>query len=502
MEVGHRRSGRLWLEVATQAVALGAMIWGLKICLQYLDPYREQREQAKKRAAFLKRHLGRTLELNEFEQLLAAQVMNPDHIEVEMGDVSGLEDIVADLETKVLYPLLRPELYRTTLWKQAKGVLLYGPPGTGKTMLAKALAKQSHCFFLNITASSIMSKWLGDANRLVRAVFSLAAKMEPCIIFIDEVDAMLGKRGQSSEHEATLQVKTEFMQLWDGMESSRGQRVVVMGATNRPWMVDEAVLRRFTLMYEVGLPGPAQRRSILTSYLRKHNTEVPGSVAPELLLPAEAEAEAAEEPASGAASTSGNANGDEEQQHQHQRGVAGLGNGLGASTSTTSSTSGSSKARSIPHAPASKAGAKPALTPPPPAAAAAKSAAARAASALDGIISATQGFSGSDLLELCSQAAQAVLAEHLHTLQQGGREDAPLRPLLRSDLEAALAHVRPSSHRADEYSGRVAGGSFLNGGAGGDGAGGVFNPADLSAALSLLLQLRGTGAGSGIGGSA
>ncbi|KAG2443614.1 hypothetical protein HXX76_001965 [Chlamydomonas incerta] len=494
MEVGHRHR-RLWLEVATQAVALGAMIWGLKICLQYLDPYREQREQAKKRAAFLKRHLGRTLELNEFEQLLAAQVMNPDHIEVEMGDVSGLEDIVADLETKVLYPLLRPELYRTTLWKQAKGVLLYGPPGTGKTMLAKALAKQSHCFFLNITASSIMSKWLGDANRLVRAVFSLAAKMEPCIIFIDEVDAMLGKRGQSSEHEATLQVKTEFMQLWDGMESSRGQRVVVMGATNRPWMVDEAVLRRFTLMYEVGLPGPAQRRSILTGYLRKHNSEVPGSVAPELLAAAEDEVPSSPGPSpSGAAGAAGTS---EEAAQPPPRGVAGLGNGLSASSAGAAAASGgaagAAKARSIPHAPASKAAAKPpaAAAAPPP-----------RGSALDGIIAATDGFSGSDLLELCSQAAQAVLAEHLHTLQQGGREDAPLRALLRSDLEAALAHVRPSSHRADEYSGRVSGGSFLNGGAGGDGAGGVFNPADLSAALSLLLQLRGAGAPGGSGGSA
>ncbi|KAG2452360.1 hypothetical protein HYH02_003382 [Chlamydomonas schloesseri] len=478
MEVGARHR-RLWLEVATQAVALGAMIWGLKICLTYLDPYREQREQAKKRAAFLKRHLGRTLELNEFEQLLAAQVMNPDHIEVEMGDVSGLEDIVADLETKVLYPLLRPELYRTTLWKQAKGVLLYGPPGTGKTMLAKALAKQSHCFFLNITASSIMSKWLGDANRLVRAVFSLAAKMEPCIIFIDEVDAMLGKRGQSSEHEATLQVKTEFMQLWDGMESSRGQRVVVMGATNRPWMVDEAVLRRFTLMYEVGLPGPAQRRSILTGYLRKHNTEVPGSVAPELLAAAEPSA---------SASASASANGDGPASAA-PRGVAGLGNGLGAaaaaSTSSTSTSAGS-KAK--------------AATKQQQGGAATAAAGGHRGHALDGIISATEGFSGSDLLELCSQAAQAVLAEHLHTLQQGGREDAPLRPLLRSDLEAALAHVRPSSHRADEYSGRVSGGSFLNGG-GGD-MGGVFNPADLSAALSLLLQMRGGAGPNGGGGSA
>ncbi|GFR47409.1 hypothetical protein Agub_g9126 [Astrephomene gubernaculifera] len=397
---GHRR---LWVEVVTNAVALGAMVWGLKLCVQYLDPYREQREQAKKRSAFLKQHLGRSLDLNEYEQLLAAQVMNPDHIEVEMQDVSGLDSIVSDLETKVLFPLTRPELYRTTLWKQAKGVLLYGPPGTGKTMLAKAVAKQSGCFFLNITVSSIMSKWLGDANRLVRAVFSLASKLQPCIIFIDEVDAMLGKRGASSEHEATLQVKTEFMQLWDGMESSRGQRVVVMGATNRPWMVDEAVLRRFTHMYEVGLPGKAQRKAILLGYLRKHAAEVPGSVAEELL--------AVEE---------------------------------GGSSSSSPS-------------------------------------------ALDRIAEATEGYSGSDLLELSSQAAQRVLAEHLHELQQSESSGQPapysIRKLGLEDLEEAMGHVRPSTQRADDYS-RVSSRSA------GGGVGIPMTPQDLSAALALLMQLR------------
>ncbi|EFJ50124.1 hypothetical protein VOLCADRAFT_73960 [Volvox carteri f. nagariensis] len=381
------RHKRLWMEVCTQAIAIGAMIWGLKICLAYIDPYREQREQAKKRAAFLKQQLGRALELNEFEQLLAAQVINPEHIEVEMQDVSGLESIVADLEMKLLYPLMHPHLYRTTLWKQTKGVLLYGPPGTGKTMLAKALAKQSKCFFLNITASSIMSKWLGDANRLVRAVFSLASKLEPCIIFIDEVDAMLGKRGNSSEHEAMLQVKTEFMQLWDGMESSRGQRVVVMGATNRPWMVDEAVLRRFTLMYEIGLPNKAQRKAILLGYLRKHNQEVPNSVAEELI-------------------------------------------------------------------------------------------------ALDRIADMAEGFSGSDLLELCSQAAQGVLAEHLQQQQSAdplpssGRQSLSMRPLCMADLEGALQHVRPSLHRADEYNKVMASGG---------GSGGPLST-DMASMLAFLMQ--------------
>jgi SpoVK/Ycf46/Vps4 family AAA+-type ATPase len=79
----------------------------------------------------------------------------------------------------------------------------------------------------------VLSKWYGDANKFIRAIFTLAAKLEPCIIFIDEVDAFLTKRGGASEHEATLSAKTEFMQLWDGIEGARGMRVLVMGATNR-----------------------------------------------------------------------------------------------------------------------------------------------------------------------------------------------------------------------------------------------------------------------------
>eukprot|EP00879_Flechtneria_rotunda_P001041 GHRR01001178.1.p1 GENE.GHRR01001178.1~~GHRR01001178.1.p1 ORF type:complete len:373 (+),score=168.50 GHRR01001178.1:1813-2931(+) len=141
-------------------------------------------------------------------------------------------------------------------------------------MLAKALAAESKCYFINVTASAVMSKWFGDANRFIRAIFTLAAKLQPAVIFIDEVDAFLTRRGQQSEHEATLQAKTEFMQLWDGMEGARGARVLVMGATNRPWMVDEAVLRRFALQYEVGLPAAAERAAILRRYLLRHEADM------------------------------------------------------------------------------------------------------------------------------------------------------------------------------------------------------------------------------------
>jgi ATP-dependent 26S proteasome regulatory subunit len=99
---------------------------------------------------------------------------------------------------KVLKPLADPDTFCTTLWRPAKGVLFYGPPGTGKTMLAKALAKESNCFFLNVTASSVMSKWFGDANRFIRGIFTLAAKLEPCVIFIGEArgggEAVVGRQ--------------------------------------------------------------------------------------------------------------------------------------------------------------------------------------------------------------------------------------------------------------------------------------------------------------------
>ncbi|KXZ41894.1 hypothetical protein GPECTOR_250g622 [Gonium pectorale] len=244
---------RLPAEVMTAAISAAVVsALGVWLVMMYMDPYGPARQQVKSRAASLGKRLNRRVELNQYEEQVAAQAIAPEDIRVVMQDVAGLEHITSDLELKVMAPLRHPHLYSTTLLKQARGVLLYGPPGTGKTMLAQALAREAGCFFLNLTASSVVSKWMGDSNRLVRAAFSLAAKLEPAIIFVDEVDALLGRRGGASEHEVTLLLKTEFMQLWDGVETNPAQRVFVVGATNRPWMLDEAVLRRFAIAYEVG----------------------------------------------------------------------------------------------------------------------------------------------------------------------------------------------------------------------------------------------------------
>lgn len=172
----------------------------------------------------------------------------------------------------IITPMRKPDLFRTSLLRQKRGVLLYGPPGTGKTMLAKALARECGACFINIKASTLLSKWFGDTNKLVSALWSLAYKLQPAILFIDEVDALLGTR-HSIEHEASTTMKTEFMQLWEGFETTNNN-IVVLGATNRRESLDDAVLRRFSLQYEVKLPRAAQREAILRIMLKKHVEEM------------------------------------------------------------------------------------------------------------------------------------------------------------------------------------------------------------------------------------
>ena len=166
-----------------------------------------------------------------------------------------------------------PHLYShsSPLLSAPSGVLLYGPPGCGKTMLAKALASESGATFINLHISTLTEKWFGDSNKLVHAVFSLARKLQPTIVFIDEIDAVLGQR-RSSEHEASGMVKAEFMTHWDGLTSSNTfgepQRILILGATNRIQDIDEAILRRMPKKFPVSLPSASQRLRILGIVLK------------------------------------------------------------------------------------------------------------------------------------------------------------------------------------------------------------------------------------------
>ena len=214
------------------------------------------------------------LVLNTYEQAIAMEVVQPRSIPITFSDIGGLDEIIDDLRESIIYPLTLPHLYasHSSLLTAPSGVLLYGPPGCGKTMLAKALARESGACFINLHISTLTEKWYGDSNKLVAAVFSLARKLQPAIVFLDEIDAVLGTR-RSGEHEASGMVKAEFMTHWDGLASATteegGQRICILGATNRIQDIDEAILRRMPKKFPIGLPKAGQRRQIFELTLRE-----------------------------------------------------------------------------------------------------------------------------------------------------------------------------------------------------------------------------------------
>ncbi|KAI0024089.1 AAA-domain-containing protein [Xylariomycetidae sp. FL0641] len=206
--------------------------------------------------------------------------------EVHWSDVAGLEIAKNALREAVVYPFLRPDLFMG-LREPARGMLLFGPPGTGKTMLARAVATESKSTFFSISASSLTSKYLGESEKLVRALFGLAKIMAPSIIFVDEIDSLLSQRSGSGEHEATRRIKTEFLIQWsdlqraaagretgsNGMDGGDPNRVLVLAATNLPWAIDEAARRRFVRRQYIPLPEPETRATQLKNLLsqQKHN---------------------------------------------------------------------------------------------------------------------------------------------------------------------------------------------------------------------------------------
>ncbi|XP_078439543.1 uncharacterized protein LOC144709773 [Wolffia australiana] len=221
-------------------------------------------------AKSLKKSLKDVATENEFEKRLLADVIPPNDIGVTFDDIGALENVKDTLKELVMLPLQRPELFcKGQLTKPCKGILLFGPPGTGKTMLAKAVATEAGANFINISMSSITSKWFGEGEKYVKAVFSLASKIAPSVVFVDEVDSLLGRRENPGEHEAMRKMKNEFMVNWDGLRTKDKERVLVLAATNRPFDLDEAVIRRLPRRLMVNLPDTANREKILRVILAK-----------------------------------------------------------------------------------------------------------------------------------------------------------------------------------------------------------------------------------------
>ncbi|MFH4984541.1 hypothetical protein AB6A40_011250 [Gnathostoma spinigerum] len=181
------------------------------------------------------------------------------------ADVAGLEDAKKALREIIVLPFLRPDLFKG-IRSPPKGVLLFGPPGTGKTMIGRCVASQCNATFFNISASSLTSKWVGEGEKLVRALFAVARLKLPAVIFIDEIDSLLSSRSEG-EHESSRRIKTEFLVQLDGLATSTEERLLVLGATNRPQELDDAAKRRFAKRLYIALPCGEARKQIVSKLL-------------------------------------------------------------------------------------------------------------------------------------------------------------------------------------------------------------------------------------------
>ncbi len=193
--------------------------------------------------------------------------------DVGWGDIGGLDDAQAQLKEGVELPLKNPDAFHRLGIRPAKGFLLYGPPGTGKTLLAKAVAKESDANFIATKSSDLLSKWYGESEQQIARLFARARQVAPCVLFIDEIDSLVpsrGKRGAASSGVTDRVVNTLLSEM-DGLEEL--QSVVLIGATNRPNLVDPALLRpgRFDELVYVSVPDETGRRRILGI----HTSEMP-----------------------------------------------------------------------------------------------------------------------------------------------------------------------------------------------------------------------------------
>ncbi|XP_026864972.2 fidgetin-like protein 1 [Electrophorus electricus] len=204
-------------------------------------------------------------------ELIMSEIM--DHgPPVAWDDIAGLEFAKATIKEIVVWPMLRPDIF-TGLRGPPKGILLFGPPGTGKTLIGKCIASQSGATFFSISASSLTSKWVGEGEKMVRALFAIARCHQPAVIFIDEIDSLLSQR-IDGEHDSSRRIKTEFLVQLDGAATSSEERILVVGATNRPQEIDEAARRRLAKRLYIPLPEAAARRQIVTNLMLKEKSQL------------------------------------------------------------------------------------------------------------------------------------------------------------------------------------------------------------------------------------
>eukprot|EP00606_Chrysophyceae_sp_TOSAG23-5_P001332 GSChrysophyteH2.ASY1.ANO1.1496.1 assembled CDS len=201
-------------------------------------------------------------------------------LKIDFNDIAALDVAKRLLSEAVILPLLVPEFFQG-IREPWKGVLLFGPPGTGKTLLAKAVCSLNQSTFFNCPSSTLVSKYRGESEKIVRCLFDAARHMAPSVVFLDEVDALVGSRGDSGEHEASRRLKTEIFSQMDGISSSDSgnhpsgegdddsvRGVMVLATTNCPWDLDEAMRRRLEKRIFIPMPDNEARYELLKIYLK------------------------------------------------------------------------------------------------------------------------------------------------------------------------------------------------------------------------------------------
>jgi transitional endoplasmic reticulum ATPase len=188
---------------------------------------------------------------------------------VKWSDIGGLEEAKQQLREAVEWPLKYPEIYEKMGVRPTRGVLLFGPPGTGKTMLAKAVATESEANFIAVRGPEVLSKWVGESEKAIREIFRRARQYSPVIIFFDEIDSLVPIRGMSSDSYVTERVVSQLLTEMDGIESL--ENVIVIAATNRPDIIDPALLRPGRLEKLIYIPPPDKddRLEILKIHTKK-----------------------------------------------------------------------------------------------------------------------------------------------------------------------------------------------------------------------------------------
>ena len=208
----------------------------------------------------------KTEEDDDVKKWQAAQIPN-----ISFKDVAGLEDVKKAITIRMINPVKFPDKYKMYGKKTGGGVLLYGPPGTGKTMIAKAIANEVGAKFYAVKGSDIVSKWVGESEKNINSLFEEANKQDRAIIFIDEMDSLIGKRGVDTHNDKRV---NEFLQQIDGF-AGRNPNLLLLGATNRPWDIDSAAMRsgRFSQKIYLPLPDAAARKFMIEKNMKGVPTE-------------------------------------------------------------------------------------------------------------------------------------------------------------------------------------------------------------------------------------